>query len=170
MKPSVLKYQRMLPTPDFDKLSLSGPRLILRRNILAPPQLAGDLIDGILYLRWVLIDLTDQLSGSDCLTRRWAISRSLLYTSSWAVCVILCAAWGIGLAYGLRLFILAMQPGLLLKLFGYPAVAYISVPNYGLVDERMIPESGMPRHIFFRSVPMTLYIVASVIFAFTVSQ
>lgn len=99
----------------------------------------------------------------------WAISRSLLYTSSWAVCVILCIAWGVGLAYGLRLFIIAMQPGLLLKIFGYPAVAYISIPNYGLVDESTIPESGMPRHVFIKGVPMTLYIIASVVFAFTVS-
>lgn len=81
--------------------------------------------------------------------------------------VILCVAWAIGLAYGLRLFILAMQPGLLLKIFGYGAGAYISIPNYGLLDESTIPESGMPRHVFIKGVPMTLYIVASV--AFTVS-
>jgi hypothetical protein len=99
----------------------------------------------------------------------WAMSRSLLYTSGWAVCVIVCFAWAIGLAYGLRLFILSTQPGLLLKIFGYAAVAYISIPNYGLLDENTMPESGMARHVFIKGVPMILYIIASVAFAFTVS-
>jgi hypothetical protein len=65
----------------------------------------------------------------------WRLSRSFLYTSSWTVCVILCLGWAIGVAYALRLFILAMQPGLVLKVFGYGAGAYISVPNYGLSNE-----------------------------------
>jgi hypothetical protein len=99
----------------------------------------------------------------------WALSRALLYTSSWAVCIVLCLAWAAGVAYGLRLFIIATQPGLLLKIFGYGAAAYIAVPNYGLLDEGSIPPSEMPRHAFIKGVPLVLFIVASVAFAFTVS-
>ena len=54
----------------------------------------------------------------------WALSRSFLYTSNWAVCIVLCLAWATAVAYALRLFIIAMQPGLLLKIFdnGFDAV------------------------------------------------
>lgn len=84
--------------------------------------------------------------------------------------MILCLGWAIGLAYALRLFILAAQPGLLPKIFGYGAGTYISIPNYGLFDESTIPESGMPRHVFIKGVPMIVYIAASVLFAFTISS
>jgi hypothetical protein len=100
----------------------------------------------------------------------WAISRSLLYPSSWAVCVIVCVAWSVGLAYGLRLFILATHPGLLLKIYGYGAGAYISIPNYGLLMESSIPDYVRPRHDFLRGVPSILFIVASLVFAFTVAD
>jgi len=99
----------------------------------------------------------------------WAISRNLLYTSSWAVCAVVCFVWGIGVAYALRLFILATHPGLLLKIFGYGAGAYISVPNYGLLAESAIPDYEMTRHVFIKGVPMLLYIAASVVLAFSIS-
>jgi hypothetical protein len=99
----------------------------------------------------------------------WALSRNLLYTSTWAVCIVLCLAWATGVAYALRLSILAMHPGLLLKLFSYGAGAYISIPNYGLLNESTVPEYGRPRHDFIKGVPSIVYIVASVVFAFTVS-
>lgn len=98
----------------------------------------------------------------------WGLSRRLLYTSNWAVCIVLCLAWATGVAYALRLFILAMQPGLPLKLFGYGAGAYISIPNYGLLNESTVPEYGRPRHDFIKGVPSLVYIVTSVVFAFTV--
>jgi hypothetical protein len=98
----------------------------------------------------------------------WGLSR-FLYTSGWAVCIVLCLGWAIGVAYGLRLFILATQPGLLLKVFGYGAGMYISVPNFGLLNESTIPEHGRHRHEFISVVPSLLFILASVVFAFTVS-
>ena len=82
------------------------------------------------------------------------------------MCVVVCVAWGIGVAYALHLFILAMLLGLLLKIFGYGPGAYVSVPNYGLLDESTIPDYKMLRHVFIKGVPMLLYIVASVVFAF----
>ena len=98
------------------------------------------------------------------------VPQSLLYTTSWAVCIFLCLAWATGVAYALRLFVLATQPGLLLKLFGYGAGAYISIPNYGLLDESSIPEYGKIRHDFIKGVPMIVFIMASVAFAFSVSS
>ncbi len=81
-----------------------------------------------------------------------------------------CLKWGVSLAFGLRLFILATNPGVLLKIFGYGAGMYISIPNYGLVAESTILESQLPRHVFIKGVPWVLFMVASVVFAFTVSQ
>jgi len=98
----------------------------------------------------------------------WGLSRSLLYTSNWVICVTLCLLWGISVAYALRLFILATQPDWPLKVFGYGAGAYISIPNFGLLDENTVPPSGMSRHVFIKGIPMLLYIGASVAFAFTV--
>ena len=98
----------------------------------------------------------------------WTISRGVLYSSSSAVCIVICLVWSIGVAYALRLSILATQPGLLLKVFGYGAGAYISVPNYGLLDESSIPESGMPRHVLIKGLPFVAFIVASIALAFGV--
>jgi hypothetical protein len=97
----------------------------------------------------------------------WAICRNLLYKSSWTVCVVVCFAWGIGAAYALHLFILHTHPGLLLKIFGYGAGAYVSVPNYGLLDESSIPDYKMPRHVFIKGAPQLTYSVASIILAFS---
>lgn len=96
----------------------------------------------------------------------WAISRNLLYSSGWFVCVVVCVAWGVGLAYGVRLFIIVTNPGLLLKIFGYGAGIYISIPNYGLIADSTVAESEMPRHVVVKGLPWVLFIFASVIFAF----
>jgi hypothetical protein len=67
-----------------------------------------------------------------------------------------------GLAYALRLFISATHPGLLLKIFGYGAVLYISIPNYGLLDESTLPEKELSRHVLIKAVPFFACILASV--------
>ena len=93
----------------------------------------------------------------------------VLYSCNWLLCIVLCAGWAIGVAYGLRMFILGTHPGLLLRIFGYGAGMYISVPNFGLVSESTIPAHGRFRHDFIRGVPSILFILASVAFGFTVS-
>lgn len=64
---------------------------------------------------------------------------------------------------------LATNPGLFLKIFGYGGGAYISIPNYGLLNESTIPESGLPRHVTIKAVPFVVFIVASIVLAFFVS-
>jgi len=99
----------------------------------------------------------------------WGVSRGILYPSGWPLCAVVCLIWGVGLAWGLRLFIIATSPALLLKIFGYGAGMYISIPNYGLFAESTIPESELPRHVFIKGVPWVVFIIASVIFAFIIS-
>jgi hypothetical protein len=100
----------------------------------------------------------------------WTISRNLLYPAPWAVCVVVSVIWGMGMAYGLRLLILAEQPGLLLKICGYGAGAYISIPNYGLFEESTVPDYELPRHTFVKGMPWILFMAASVVFAFKISR
>jgi len=72
----------------------------------------------------------------------WALCRSLLYTSPWIVCGAVCLGWAVGIAYGLRLLIVNMHPGWLLMIVAFVVAAYISIPNYGLLNESTVPDDG----------------------------
>ena len=98
----------------------------------------------------------------------WVLCRSLLYQSGWAVVVFVCLVWGIGLAYGFHLLIMTFHPGLLLKIFGYGAAMYVSIPNYGLLNEASIPADQLPRHTFIKIVPSVLFIAASILYAYAI--
>jgi hypothetical protein len=89
-----------------------------------------------------------------------------VFIAGWTVCAVVCVTWGIGLAYGLHRFILATNPGSIAKLFGYGAIAYISIPNFGLINEGSIPEKELARHLFIKSGPWILFIAASLLLAF----
>jgi hypothetical protein len=99
----------------------------------------------------------------------WVLCRSFLYTN-WAVCALACLGWALGLAYGVRSLIVTMHPGWLLRIFAFGVATYISIPNYGLLSENTIPNEGLPRHVFIKSVPFFAFIAASVVFAFTVRR
>ena len=100
----------------------------------------------------------------------WALCRGFLYTTNLVVCALACLAWALGLAYGLRSLIVTMHPGWLLKILAFGVATYISIPNYGLLSESTIPNEGLPRHVFIKSVPFFAFIAASVVFAFTVRR
>ncbi len=99
----------------------------------------------------------------------WGLSRGLLYSASIAVCVIACLIWGLGTAYLFRVLVIATNPGLLLKIYGYGAAAYTSIPNYGLLDENSIPDAVIRQHVIMKAVPFFVFIIASIALAFFVS-
>lgn len=97
----------------------------------------------------------------------WVLSRLLLYSVPTLLAVILCLFWGIGIAYGYRLLITNLHPGILLAIFGFMAGGYISIPNYGLIAESTIPEGGKTRHDIVSNLPFLMYLAASVLLYFT---
>ncbi|TAJ91712.1 hypothetical protein EPO44_14480 [bacterium] len=100
----------------------------------------------------------------------WWMCRKFLYSSGWTVCVIVCVIWGVGLAYGTRLFILDNNPNLWMKIWAYGTGMYISIPNYGLFDESTVADDALSRHVFIKGVPWILFMLASIVFAFTISH
>ena len=97
----------------------------------------------------------------------WALRRAVLYKSNWTVCVLLSCAWAIGTAYCLRFLLLETHPGLLLKIFGYGAWAYVSIPNYGLIQDSTVAPKEMPRHLFLKVVPLFAFVAISITLAFS---
>ena len=100
----------------------------------------------------------------------WTLCRSLLYTSPWVVCGAVCVGWAVGISYGLRLLIVNMHPGWLLMIVAFAVATYIAIPNYGLLNESTVPDEGLPRHVFIKSVPLFAFIASSVTFAFTIQK
>ncbi len=97
----------------------------------------------------------------------WILSKAVLYTGSTALILPLCVGWGglvALLVYGL---IEWQQPGLLLKIImGYALGAYVSIPNFGLLNEATIPDSARLRHTLVSGLPLLTYIVLMVPLAF----
>jgi hypothetical protein len=98
----------------------------------------------------------------------WTLSRTVLYTAGWPVCIILLAVWGAGIAFGFRHLVLWLHVGWVLKTLGYGAAAYVSIPNYGLLDGASTPGHAELRHIAVSQLSFVLFIILSIVFAFTV--
>jgi hypothetical protein len=98
----------------------------------------------------------------------WMLSRTVLYTTGWPVCIILLLAWGAGIAFGFRHLVLWLQFGWVLKTLGYGAAAYVSIPNYGLFDGSSFPGDVELRHIAVSQLSFLLFIILSIVFAFTI--
>ena len=98
----------------------------------------------------------------------WALSRAFLYTAPWIVCIPFLCIWGVGIAYGFRHLVMLCYAGWIVKTIGYGSAAYLSIPNYGLVSESSIPVHAQARHFTISNLSFGLFIVFSIIFAFTI--
>ena len=97
----------------------------------------------------------------------WALSRNFLYTANSVIVAITCIFWGIFVAFILHSLIRWQNPNIFIKLIiGYGFGSYVSIPNYGLVNESTIPDTGMPRHTMLYLMPLVVFILSSLIFAF----
>jgi hypothetical protein len=97
----------------------------------------------------------------------WAMSRAFLYSSKTGTTVIGCIVWGVLIAALIRGLIVWQQPHWILKyILGFALGAYVAVPNYGLVAEPTIPPHAIKRHELISLLPLWIYILASVAFAF----
>jgi hypothetical protein len=97
----------------------------------------------------------------------WFLSRAVLYSASMAVVVISCIVWGSLVAYGIHSLIVWQHPHWILKtIFGFALGAYVSIPNYGLVVESTIPDHAIRRHELISLLPLWIFILASIGFAF----
>jgi hypothetical protein len=77
-------------------------------------------------------------------------------------------AWGCGTALLLRLAINWLHPGMVLKVMGYGAGAYVSNPAFGLIREDTIPASEHDRHLLVNNLPLVVYIMSAVALAWFV--
>jgi len=98
----------------------------------------------------------------------WIISRNVLYSAPTSLAVLVCILWGMGTAFGFRLVVIGLRPNIILAIIGFMAGGYISIPNYGLIAESTIPEGVSVRHEIVSSLPSLVYIVASILFYFTI--
>ena len=97
----------------------------------------------------------------------WALSRRFLYSATWFLVVVASIIWGSLVALLMHGFIVWFHPHWILKwIFGFAQGAYVSVPNFGLLAESTVPEHAMLRHEFISNVPLLIFIIASVVFAF----
>jgi hypothetical protein len=91
----------------------------------------------------------------------WFLSKSFLYTTPTLFSVILCVLWGVVVAICIRGLIDSLQPNLILRWFmGYALGCYVSIPNFGLLNESSIPPEGQSRHFMIYSLPMFVYIAS----------
>jgi hypothetical protein len=89
----------------------------------------------------------------------WALSRGVFYPAPIAVSLIGMVLWGIGVGWCMSGLIGWQHPNAVLKwIFGFALAAYVSIPNYGLVNESTIPAHAQPRHMMIQWVPFIVYI------------
>ena len=97
------------------------------------------------------------------------ISRTLLYKINIILTIILCILWGFVIAFILGWGIISWHPNIILIILSYGAGAYVSVPNYGLLDVNSIPNDKLRRHYTIYLLPLMVYILFSLIFALSLT-
>jgi hypothetical protein len=88
----------------------------------------------------------------------WWLSKSTLYTSSLPLSVALCLLWGVVIGIVLQVAIQVFNPGTIVKVFAYGAGAYLSVPNFALVNEASIPDDVQGRHLLIQVIPFAAFV------------
>jgi len=93
----------------------------------------------------------------------WALSKTVLYTSSPVTAGIVSAIWGLGVALSMFCLIQWQMPNIVLKIImGYALGWYVAIPNFGLLHEGSIPEEAKPRHLMISAWPSVAYLVTIV--------
>jgi len=99
----------------------------------------------------------------------WSISKLLLYPLTMIFSAILCFIWGIIIAFLIAELISWQNPYIIIKIiFGYGLGAYVAVPNYGLISETTISRSELSKHYMIKLLPLSSYIIFSIVFAFLI--
>lgn len=71
--------------------------------------------------------------------------------------------WGVAVAYAIQALIEWQSPSAFFRIvFGYALGMYLSIPNFGLVDEKTIPQTELMRHYLLSLVPAAAYAIALV--------
>jgi hypothetical protein len=96
----------------------------------------------------------------------WSLSKAVLYTRPTALALAICVLWGAGLATLIRLAIDSVHPGMIAKVIGFGAAAYLSIPNYGLFLESQIPLHLYRRHMLVSNLPILIFVAGSIALAY----
>src|SRR5579862_3275045 len=96
----------------------------------------------------------------------WLVSRNIMYVGPFGPVLVSCVIWGGSIALLVKAAIASFHPGLLLKIIGFGAGAYVSIPNYGLFREDSIPSEMEWRHTLISYLPLGTFIVLSIVLAF----
>ncbi|MEA2097110.1 MAG: hypothetical protein U9P73_10520 [Candidatus Cloacimonadota bacterium] len=73
----------------------------------------------------------------------WMLSKKFLYTLPSTIALTLSILWGFVIATGMFILISWQSPILILRIImGYALGSYVSIPNFGLLDETRLPEGG----------------------------
>jgi hypothetical protein len=97
----------------------------------------------------------------------WLLSKRLLYTSHVGVSAVLCAVWGVIVAWTVSSLVAWREPGLVLKIImGYALGCYVSIPNFGLMKAETIPSGITARHLMISWLPLIIYAMWSVALAY----
>lgn len=97
----------------------------------------------------------------------WFISRNFLYPLPKSTALLLCIIWGTIIAFLIHSLILWQNPNIIIKvILGYFLGAYVSMPNYGLINESTIPDEELSRHNMIKLIPVITYIVFTILFTF----
>ena len=97
----------------------------------------------------------------------WYFSKKIYVKFSYFLTVIFCIVWGYATALIVGFLIFKYDPNIVVKIiFGYAMGAYMSIPNFGLLSESSVPLEAQKKHKTLSSLPLIIYIVVLVIYAF----